>query len=118
LAHIVIHELFRASGVVGEDGASIDDTYQLTIGLYRLNKLDSMGNVLIGGPKAYWQCQCFAGEYSTPVMGSTYTDLSLLAEAEARMSATCEEQGHTQVIGRCLRFFGDATQDPQKNIGR
>jgi hypothetical protein len=118
LAHIVIHELFRASGAVGEDGNSIDDAYQLTIGFYRLNKLDAFGNVLIAGPRAYWQCQCFAEGDSTPVMGDTYTDLGSLLAAEARLSAACEAEGHTQVIGRCLRFYGDATRDLQKNIGR
>jgi hypothetical protein len=118
LAHIVIHELFRASGALGADGKSIDDAYQLTIGLYRLNKLDSFGNVLIQSPRAYWECQCFAGEEPSPVMGATYTDLGTLAEAEARMSGVCERDGYTQVIGRCLRFIGDATRDPQKNIGR
>jgi len=118
LAHIVIHELFRASGAVGENGASIDDTYELSIGTYRLNKLDSLGNVLINSPRAYWQCQCFAENDSSPVMGDRYTDLNTLAEAEGRIAAVCKAAGQEQVVGRCLRFIGDATQDPQKNIGR
>lgn len=38
IAHIVIHELFRASGALGSDGKSIDENFQLSIGKYHLEQ--------------------------------------------------------------------------------
>ena len=37
VAHHIAHELFRASGILGADGKSIDDGYQLSIGVYHLD---------------------------------------------------------------------------------
>lgn len=43
IAHIVIHELFRASGVVDAKGRSIDENFQLSIGLYKLDRNPTRG---------------------------------------------------------------------------
>lgn len=37
VAHHIAHELFRASGILGSDGKSIDEGYQLSIGVYHLD---------------------------------------------------------------------------------
>jgi len=38
IAHIVIHELFRASGWANKEGRSVDDQFEISIGRYHLNK--------------------------------------------------------------------------------
>jgi hypothetical protein len=38
IAHIIIHELFRASGALDENGKSIDENFQLSIGRYKLDQ--------------------------------------------------------------------------------
>lgn len=45
LAYIVIHELWRASGIVSKENRSPDDTFQLSIGLYRLDRLNNDGEI-------------------------------------------------------------------------
>jgi len=40
MAHLVIHELYRASGLVGADGRSVDDNFEITIAQYHLDKFD------------------------------------------------------------------------------
>lgn len=35
--HYVFHELYRASGIIGPNGRSPDDSFELSIGKYRLN---------------------------------------------------------------------------------
>ncbi len=39
VAHQIAHELFRASGAVGEDGKSIDDNYRLSVAQFHLEQL-------------------------------------------------------------------------------
>lgn len=45
LAHLVFHELYRASGIYNEKNECPDETFQLSIGKYRLNELAIETNV-------------------------------------------------------------------------
>jgi len=45
IAHIVAHELFRASGALDSSGKSIDENFQLSIGFYQLNRNPTRGFV-------------------------------------------------------------------------
>jgi len=39
VAHFVLHELYRATGLVGTDGKSVDENFQISIGRFHLDKL-------------------------------------------------------------------------------
>jgi hypothetical protein len=59
IAHIVIHELFRASGALDAAGKSVDENFQLSIGLYGLDRNFARGlrKVRRSAQRLYAECK-------------------------------------------------------------
>lgn len=65
IAHIVIHELFRASGALDETGKSIDENFQLSIGKYHLEQDSTVGSAIgsdRGSQFLYAECKIVSCE--------------------------------------------------------
>ncbi|QDK44150.1 hypothetical protein DOM22_02770 [Bdellovibrio sp. ZAP7] len=109
VAYIVIHELFRASGVTNREGRSIDDIYQLSVMIYRLNEVDNFGNLSEPTELHYWKCQCFEGENdSSPSAGLNLIDISSLLNAEKKAVSVCQKELSVKnSIARCQKFVGN-----------
>lgn len=113
VAHIVIHELFRASGLVDKAGRSADDTFQLSVGRYKLNQVDSFGNKLDEPVELhFWKCQCFENDRAgLPDGGMNLIGISSLSEAESEAVRMCTEDWRARSsLARCHKFVGDPNQ--------
>ena len=110
VAYIVIHELFRASGLTNKEGRSIDDTYQLSVMTYRLNEVDNSGQLLSEPVELhYWKCQCFESENDgSPSGGVNLIAINTLRQAEKKAASVCQKELLMKnPIARCLQFVGN-----------
>jgi hypothetical protein len=111
VGHIVIHELFRATGLIDKTGRSIDDNFQLSLTKYRLHKYTWDGMYLDEPPHTpYWSCQCFdsieegapGGGFSLPSgNGQSLIAAESIAQKECKLILAT-----SSAVARCHKYIG------------